>query len=410
MRHEYMKIHAWPEPKVAKPAGDVTGMLIGRYIFRQTASALIMILVSLTLIVWLSALLRDLKLLTSQGHTFVLFLKITALNIPKLLVIVAPIAYLIASLHTLNRLNGDSELIVLSAAGSSSSRLLTPYLALGFAVSAAIFAANLYVLPPADGLFNDYVSQIRADVLSQVLQPGEFTDLEQGLTFHMRQRAPNGDLLGVVVRDERDKTTINTIIAERGEVWNDGGRVQMDLHDGQILRQPMDKPNAQFIAFATYSFDMGDFSAKAGARQPKIGEQTLTELINVDKQSDFYRHNAQGIASEIHQRLSTPLYSLVYAFLAVVYLGRPRTTREGRVSLLFTGFVIGAIVLGLGIAGVNGVGKQFGTSLALIYGVPVGLALLCVLLLRFDIPAPAISLPSIRLPRLFRSKSSGAAA
>ncbi len=76
-------------------------MLIARYIFRQTLSALIMILVSLTLIVWLNGMLRDIRLLTSQGQTFLLFLEITALAIPKLLAFVAPVAFLIASLHTL---------------------------------------------------------------------------------------------------------------------------------------------------------------------------------------------------------------------------------------------------------------------------------------------------------------------
>jgi lipopolysaccharide export system permease protein len=101
-------------------------MLISRYIFRQTASALIMILISLTLIVWLTSVLREIKLLTSQGQTFILFLKITALAIPNLLVMVAPVAFLIAALHTLNRLNGDSELIVLSASGSSVWRILAP--------------------------------------------------------------------------------------------------------------------------------------------------------------------------------------------------------------------------------------------------------------------------------------------
>jgi lipopolysaccharide export system permease protein len=382
-------------------------MLITRYIFRQTASALIMILVSLVLIVWLSALLRDLKLLTSQGHTFLLFIKITALGIPKILIIIAPVAFLIASLHTLNRLNGDSELIVLSAAGSSAWRLLTPYLTLGALVSAAILAANLLVLPPADKLFNDYISQIRADVVSQVLQPGEFTDLESGLTFHMRARAENGDLLGVVVRDERDKSAINTIVAERGKVWSDGGRNQMDLYDGQIVRQQMEKPNAQFIAFASYSFDLGDFSAKAGKREQKIGELSLYELLYMDKNSKLYREEGPAIESEFHRRFSTPIYSLVYAFLAVVYLGRPRTTREGRVSLLFTGFLIGAIVLGVGIAGVNGVGKQFWTSIALIYGVPAGVTLACIFILLFDFPAPALSVPSIRLNLPFRT---GAAA
>ena len=122
-------------------------MLITRYIFRQTASALIMILVSLTLIVWLVFVLRQIGLVTSEGQTFVLFLKITALGLPKLIVTVAPVAFLIASLHTLNRLNGDSELIVLSASGASVWRLLTPYMALATLVAAGVLAANIFVLP-----------------------------------------------------------------------------------------------------------------------------------------------------------------------------------------------------------------------------------------------------------------------
>ncbi len=144
-------------------------MLISRYIFRQTASALIMILISLTLIVWLTSVLREIKLLTSEGQTFVLFLKITALAIPNLIVTVAPVAYLIACLHNLNRLNADSELIVLSASGASIWRLLMPYLTLGVLAAAAILAANLFVLPAAARLLGDYVSQVRADLMSQVL-------------------------------------------------------------------------------------------------------------------------------------------------------------------------------------------------------------------------------------------------
>ena len=116
----------------------------------------------------------------------------------------------------------------------------------------------------------------------------------------------------------------------------------MDLHDGQILRQEAGKPSAQFIAYDTYSFDMGDFSAKTGTREPRIGELPLSELLFMSRTGDYYMKNAPGITSEIHRRLSSPLYSLVYALLTVVYLGRPRTTREGRMSIMFTGFMIGA--------------------------------------------------------------------
>ncbi len=376
-------------------------MLIARYIFRQTASALITILLSLTLIVWLTSVLREIKLLTTEGQTFVLFFKITALALPNLIVMVAPVAFFIACLHTLNRLSGDSELIVLSASGSSPWRLLLPYLTLGTVVAAAVLAANLYVLPAASRLLQDYISQVRADILSQVLQPGEFSDLESGLTIHIRDKSQDGTLLGVLVHDERDKKTANTVIAERGTVSSEKGRAQMDLFDGQILRQDIGKNSVRFITFKTYSFDMGDFTAKSAHRQQRVEERDLEELLYPDTKSEFFKLNQAAIRSEIHQRLSSPLYSLLFTFLAVVYLGRPKTTREGRGSYLFTAFAIGALIRVAGIAGVNIVGKKL-WALSLIYGLPATVTLICVLMLQFNISAPVLGIPRLRLPQFLR--------
>jgi lipopolysaccharide export system permease protein len=372
-------------------------MLISRYIFRQTASALIMILISLTLIVWLTSILREIKLLTSQGQTFFLFLKITGLAIPNLVVTVAPVAFLIASLHTLNRLNGDSELIVLSAAGASVWRLLVPYFSLAVIVALGVLATNLFILPKAARLLGDYVSQVRADLLSQVLQPGEFSDLETGLTVHTRDKAKNGDLIGVVVNDERDPKTTSTIIAERGEISNDGGRAQMDLHDGQILRQQEGRADVQFVVFHTYSFDMGEFSAKSGPREQGPRERNIGGLLYPDKNSEFYKANEDKFRSEIHDRLSTPIYSLAYVFLALVYLGRPKTTREGRANILFTAFTVGAVIRVMGIAGVNIVGKKL-WGVSLIYGPALVCMAAGLIMLHLNLHAPAIALPRLRLP------------
>jgi len=372
-------------------------MLISRYIFRQTASAVLMILISLTLIVWLTSILKEIKLLTSEGQTFILFLKITALALPNLIVTVAPIAFLIASLHTLNRLNGDSELIVLSAAGASVWRLFVPYIALATVVSVSVLAANIYVIPKAARLLGEYVSKVRADLLSQVMQPGEFTDLEPGLTFHMRDKGKQGDLLGVVVRDERDPKMATTVVADRGQVLAEGRRSSMELYDGQILRQEGGKQDMQIIAFKTYAFDIGDMSPRQGTGDLSPRERDIGDLLYPDESSKYYQDNKARFRTEIHERLSGAVYSILFAILATVYLGRPRTTREGRAGILFTAFMIGAAIRLVGIAGINMVGKNLG-ALALIYGVPVVMGALGLLMLRFNINAPAIAMPRLRLP------------
>ena len=110
--------------------------LFSRYVFRQVANAFVLILLTLTTIVWLATALRKLDLLVSQGQGFVLFLKMTLLSLPGLMALIAPNAMLMASLYTLDRMNGDSELIVMTAAGAPVWRIGAPFVVLGALVTA----------------------------------------------------------------------------------------------------------------------------------------------------------------------------------------------------------------------------------------------------------------------------------
>ncbi|MFZ1107209.1 MAG: LptF/LptG family permease [Rhodomicrobium sp.] len=382
-------------------------MLISLYLFRQTASALVAILISLTLIVWLTSVLKEVSLLTSEGQTFILFLEITALAIPNLIVMVAPVAFLIASLYTLNKLAGDSELIVLSAAGASVWRIFAPYAVLAVLVFLGVMAGSLFVMPRAARLLADLTAQIRADVLSQVLRPGAFSELEPGLTFHMRNKSQDGELLGVVVRDERDPNMTTTVIGERGVVVKDGERATMKLFDGQILRQEAGKQETQIVAYATYAFDLADLSPKQGPRDPRPRERDIDALL-FPGDDPAYKANPAAYRSELHERLSAAIYALAFVVVAVLYLGRPRTTREGRGGLLFTAFLICAALRVTGIAGVNIVGKQ-SWALLLIYGLPAFAALAGLIMLRFNVSAPSIGLPRLRLPFAARFARGGSA-
>src|SRR5262245_54059030 len=104
--------------------------IFGRYVFRQVAGALLLILLSLSGIVWIALALRQLNLVTAQGQDTLMLLKMTTLGLPSLMVLIAPIALLIAAIHTLNRLNSDSELIVLTASGATIWRVARPLFAL----------------------------------------------------------------------------------------------------------------------------------------------------------------------------------------------------------------------------------------------------------------------------------------
>src|SRR5690242_20268962 len=92
---------------------------ISRYIFRTTFGAFLVVLISLTAVIWVTQALRDVDIMTSQGQTVLVFIGITGLIIPLLVLIIAPIALVIAVAHSLHKLSTDSEVIVMNAAGMS---------------------------------------------------------------------------------------------------------------------------------------------------------------------------------------------------------------------------------------------------------------------------------------------------
>ena len=97
--------------------------LIERYIFKIAAAAFVACLLALTGVIWITQALRELDLLTTKGQTFLVFLTVTGLSLPALITVISPVALFIATIYTLNRLNSDSELIVMSAAGMPPVRL-----------------------------------------------------------------------------------------------------------------------------------------------------------------------------------------------------------------------------------------------------------------------------------------------
>ena len=348
--------------------------LFSRYVFRQVANAFVIILVTLTTIVWLATALKQLDLIISQGQGFVLFLKMTFLSLPGLMALIAPNAMLMASLYTLDRMNGDSELIVMTAAGAPVWRIGAPFVVLASMVCVVILICNLWVMPASMRALRALITQVRTDVISQVLQPGRFSSTEPGLTFHIRDRSPTGDLLGLLVHDERDDKLVMSYLAERGRIISNDDGAYLVMFDGHVHRYEVKDPSkgVQIVAFDQYVLNISDFSAKdTSSKELRPRERYLGELLNPDPNLLKNKGASGQLRTELHDRFSTPFYPLLFAFLAVAVLGHARTTRESRWAqiLVAAGIAVGLRVSGLTAS--NLVTLSAGAT-PLVYVIPIG--------------------------------------
>jgi lipopolysaccharide export system permease protein len=377
-----------------------------RYIFRICAGAFLAGLVGLTGVIWVTQALRELDLVTAKGQTLVVFLIVTGLSLPTLITVIAPVALFIAVIYALNKLNGDSELIVMSAAGMSPRRLMRPFLTLALMVAAGCGFLTIYVMPSSFQELRDLVTRIRADFVANIVREGQFTQLDNGITFHFRERGPGGALLGIFMQDRREAGRSIVYLAERGQAMDLDGQSYLVLERGRIIRgQPGDR-DPSIIAFARYAVDLAAFTPPEGDVVYKPRERSTAQLLFPDRDEGYFKLQKGRFRAELHDRLSSWLYPVALALIAFAALGDARTTRQGRGTAI-AGAIVAVVALRIaGFAATSAAVRSQG-AVAAVYAVPlaaIGLSLLVAfhgprlrsLLARLPTP----SLAALRPPRL----------
>jgi len=326
---------------------------IGRYIFRTTFGAFVVVLISITVLMWITQALRDIDLMTNQGQSLLTFVGLTALIIPLLVMIIAPIAFMVAMAFVLNKLATDSELIVMNAAGMSPWRLFRPFLAVAALVSLLVIVIAAYVSPKCLRELGQWINQIRADLVTRIVQPGRFVPLASGaLTLHIRERLPNGQLLGIFIDDERDPKERVTFLAEQGDIITRDTGTYLLLADGSVQRQQVGDRDPNIVQFDRYAFDLSKLSSGPQGTQ-KVGsrERYLWELYEQNPDDSSLDDQPQ-MRAELSDRIVAPLYPLVIAVLTFAYLGAPRTTRQSKNLSILSAIAAVVILRGMGFVGV----------------------------------------------------------
>jgi lipopolysaccharide export system permease protein len=305
---------------------------IDRYIFRTTFGAFLLILVSLTGIIWITHALREIDLITNQGQTILVFLGITGLLIPILAQVIAPIAFVIAVVYAIDKLNGDAELVVMNAAGMSPWRLFRPFLAVGVVVALLVGFISAYLSPSLQRELRDRATRVRTDLVTNIVQPGRFLTVEGGLTFHIRERRATGELSGILIDDRRNPETRSTFLAEQGSIVRKDGGTFLLLESGSIQRLDKGRGEPRIVMFDRYAFDLSRFTNDAPVQVTKrpARERYLWELFAPDPSDPLVKAQPGHFRADLHDRLLAPIYPLVFVVIAFAAIGGPRTTRQSR--------------------------------------------------------------------------------
>jgi lipopolysaccharide export system permease protein len=351
--------------------------LLERYILKIAFGAFLSCLLALTGVIWITQALKQLDLLTGKGQTILMFLTVTGLSLPTLVTVISPVALFIATIYTLNKLNSDSELIVMTAAGVPPRRMLRPFLGLAGVVCALVAFMTVYIIPASFQELRDLITKIRADFVANIVKEGQFTALDNGVTFHYRERSGQA-LLGIFMQDRREAGRMTVYLAERGQAMEANGQSYLVLEQGSVHRQQPNSRDSSIVAFERYAIDLSALNQDEGQVVYKPRERTTTQLLFPDQQEGYYKMQEGRFRAELHDRLSGWLHPLAMMMIAFAALGEARTTRQGRGAAMAAA-VVAVGVLRIASFAASSAAVRSPSGLIWVYGAPlaaIGAALL----------------------------------
>ena len=307
-------------------------MLVTRYLFKNLLNATIFIALTLTLVIWLTQSLKLLELVANSDAPPGMFLHLVALTLPKFLEIILPLSLVIAVIFIYNKLIMDNEIIVLRACGVDQYALARPAIALAVATSLLLMVISSWISPLCVAQVQELRQVIKTQYSAFLLREGVFNTFGSDLTVYMRQRKDNGDMVGLMIYDARDKNMPPaTITAKTGRIGIDNeGIPSIMVLDG--MRQQIDAKTGFLnkLNFVSGPIQIKGFEGVAEKHWKEAGERTLPELLNPDLNNSTDVKNVNVFLAEAHNRLVTPWNALNFTMIALTTILLGPFNRRGQ--------------------------------------------------------------------------------
>jgi lipopolysaccharide export system permease protein len=297
-------------------------ILVERYLFRQLAIPVMGALAALTAVATLSQTLSFLSVIVQNGQSPWVLIKITALAMPPLLALILPIALFVGLLIGLNRLQTEQEVVICFAAGMSRWRVIQPAVRLATLFTLTSLVLTVWVQPLAFRALRNETYKVKTDLAATLVRGGEFVQSKQGLTVYVQSVDQSGLLRNPFIYVPTPGGA-QAYAAEQGRIVKHGDRPELVLRRGST-EEFSPRGVLNYLVFDEYVFDLSPYINNDEPFRLKASDLWLHELIYPNLDLPWERKNRVHYLAELHSRLSSSLYSLTLAALALAgVLGGP---------------------------------------------------------------------------------------
>ena len=175
--------------------------------------------------------------LVGKGLDTWVIIKLIVFNLSWMVVLVVPMASLVATLMAFGNLSQNNEVTIMKSSGLSLYKMMMPPFLASIVVAILLFQFNNDVLPDANHQAKILMSDISRTKPTLSLEPGFFSQEVDNYAILVRSMDQKSNwLYQITIYDYSNGAKINVVTADSGKIFfsKDQSKLIMDLYNGEI--------------------------------------------------------------------------------------------------------------------------------------------------------------------------------
>ncbi len=243
---------------------------ISRYILSSVQAYFVFSWLLLSVILFVQQGSKFTEIFFSTSLPSFLIWQLAAALVPNVIAFTAPMAVLVGVIIGLSKMQGDSELVAIRAAGLGNAQILLPLFLLGLALSVFTVLINLFGVPAAASVVKSVGLRSALYKLESPIEPATFNSEIAGYTIYVR----SGDLETgewrqiFIYNEDKANDAVRLITSSRGRIDSNQSVSELVLDDAMVTSYSLTDEQTKYTVE-----QIGDFRFAIKTRREELIER-----------------------------------------------------------------------------------------------------------------------------------------
>ena len=213
-----------------------------------------------SLIIWIFQAVNYLDIILEDGRSYIIYLRYTLLNFPKIISKILPFVLFFSFIYTLLKYEQNNELLILWNFGLHKIIFVKFFFFVSILLTVLQIFFTSIVVPYTQELSRSILRTSEINFFESFLKTKKFNDTIKDVTIFVEKKDVNGNLINIYLQKEADENNLQITYAKKGVFKYENNIPQLILYDGETISSK--ENNINNFKFSKSNFNLTSFDTR----------------------------------------------------------------------------------------------------------------------------------------------------